>query len=415
MQRFRLQALLVVAGCIAAQMDLGFAKDTMDVYMTYIVAELGWKRADFQLAGWVTLGAYSAAGPALGWMIDRLGARSVISAGAIALAAAFVGYATMHSLGHYLAAAAFLGFGFAAVGDVPVSTIASRWFDRNRGTVLGIVLLGSNIGGAIINLLAKVLYRDFDASWRAGLLVIALLMLVTVLPFSLFVLREPSAAEGAAPEPAPAAGARRISNRRSFALLGFALFAYYFYYFFANRHIIALLRDQQSFGHSVPAPLVALLGIAPEDFPELTKSMFEIAGIPAKLLAGVLLDRYVLRHALAWNFALLALGSSLFLVLDQVGVAIWGFMLVHGVAWGAQQVITPLIIARCFGTQHMGQIYGTLLLVLFPAQLGTWWAGRIFDATGSYAAFYPYFITLNVFAALALFALPRPRSEPRTQ
>lgn len=402
---------LIAAGCIAAQMDLGFAKDTMDVYMTYVVADFGWKRADFQLAGWVTLGAYSLAGPLLGWLLDRVGARAVITAGALSLAAAFLGYASMDGFGTYLAATVFLGFGFAAVGDVPVSTIASRWFDRNRGVVLGVVLLGSNLGGAIISLLAKALYRDFGDSWRAGLTAIATLMLVVVLPFSLFVLREPERGaaakqEGQRPLPGPPPPGRgRVFPSRDFLLLGFALFAYYFYYFFANRHIIALLRDHDSFGHTVPAPLVALLGIAPDDFPELTKSVFEIAGIPAKLLAGLLLDRLFVRHALAWNFTLLALGSSLLLALDRAGGAIWAFMIVHGVAWGAQQVITPLTVARRFGTRHMGQIYGTLLLVLFPAQLGTWWAGRVFDATGSYAAFYPWFLTLNVLAAVSLFAL----------
>ena len=406
----------ILVGCIAAQMDLGFAKDTMDVYMTYIVADFGWKRADFQIAGWVTLGAYSIGGPLVGYLLDRIGARAVISLGAISLGIAFAGYAAMGRFDHYLMATAFLGFGFAGVGDVPVSTIASRWFDRHRGLVLGIVLLGSNFGGAIINFLAKALYRDFGDSWRAGLLAIALLMVALVLPFSLFVLRERGpAVESDAGE---GGGASDLTlgeavASRSLWLLGFALFAYYFYYFFANRHIIALLRDHQSYGHTVPALLVTLLGVRPEDFPEFTKSMFEIAGIPAKLLAGLLVDRYHFHQPLAWNFVLLAVGSSLFFVLDSQPAAIWVFMLVHGVAWGAQQVLTPMTIAACFGLRHMGQIYGTLLLVLFPAQFGTWYAGRIFDTTGSYAGFYPYFLTLNLLAAAGLFLLAPARRRPR--
>jgi MFS family permease len=413
MQRRLYYGWWIIAGCIAAQMDLGFAKDAMDVYMTYIVADFGWTRADFQLAGWATLGTYSLAGPAIGALLDRIGARTVISLGALSLGAAFAGYASMTGFGQYLVSTAFLGFGFAAVGDVPVSTVASRWFDRHRGAVLGIVLLGSNLGGAIINLLAKALYRGFDDSWRAGLLAIAGLMLAVVLPFSLFVLREPPAAGARAHGVAPRSDGGRgdlslagAARTRSLWLIAFALFAYYFYYFFANRHIIALLRDHESFGRTVPPLLVWLLGVRPEDFPELTKSVFEISGIPAKLLAGVWLDRYPVRHALAWNFALLAGGSALFLVLDAPG-ALWLFMVVHGVAWGAQQVLTPMTLARCFGLRHMGQIYGTLLLVLFPAQLGTWYAGRVFDTTGSYAGFYPYFLALNALAAAGLFLVKR--------
>jgi hypothetical protein len=125
------------------------------------------------------------------------------------------------------------------------------------------------------------------------------------------------------------------------------------------------------------------------------------------LVAWLLVDRYMPRHALAWNFVLLAVGSTLFLVLDTVPASIWPFMVIHGVGWGAQQVLTPMTIARHFGLRHMGQIYGTLLLVLFPAQFGTWYAARIFDTTGSYAGFYPVFLVLNVAAVGALFLVGR--------
>jgi hypothetical protein len=64
-----------------------------------------------------------------------------------------------------------------------------------------------------------------------------------------------------------------------------------------------------------------------------------------------------------------------------------------------------MAIARCFGVGHMGTIYGTLLLVLFPAQLGPWAAGRVFDRAGSYEPFFPWAIALNALAAAALFRL----------
>jgi predicted MFS family arabinose efflux permease len=161
----------------------------------------------------------------------------------------------------------------------------------------------------------------------------------------------------------------------------------------------------------VPGPLVSLLGVAPDDFPEFTKSMFELIGLPGKLLLGVLVDRWRLSHALAWNFVLLAVGSCLFPLLGRAGIAIWPFIALHGFAWGAQQVLTPMTIAACFGLRHMGVIFGTVLLVLFPAQIGPWYAGRLFDQTGGYDAFFPLCIALNVLAAAALFFV-RPHAEP---
>jgi sugar phosphate permease len=426
MSRLGYHGWWVMLGCIACQMDLGFAKDTMDVYMTYIVADFGWGRADFQVAGWALLASFSAMSPAIGYLLDRLGARVVLTTGALALGLTFAAYASMTSFAHYLLITPLLGAGIVAMGDIPVSTIVSRWFERRRGTVLGIVLIGSNIGAAVVNLLAKGLYRGFDDQWRPAIVVLGVVMVASVLPFSLWVIRDPrreevpsreratTAGPHSPPAPAPDAasdGRWTTSSRladavgtRSFWLLVFALFAYYFYYLFVNRHIIALLRDQGSFGHTVPAPLVSLLGVSPQDFPEFTKSMFEAAGLPGKLLAGYLVDRYRVRHALAWNFVLLAAGSALLPVLDGSGV-IWIFIAANGLGWGAQQVLTPMAIASTFGLRHMGQIYGTLMIVLFPAHVSPWYAGRVFDLAGTYNAFFAPCVALNVLAAAGLFLL----------
>jgi MFS family permease len=311
----------------------------------------------------------------------------------------------------------------------------SRWFERRRGTVLGIVLIGSNVGAAVVNLLAKGMYRGFDDQWRPAIVILGVIMVALVLPFSLWVIRDPrreevpsgehaTAAERAGAPGSPAAPAPDVAadgrwptssqladavGTRGFWLLFFALFAYYFYYLFVNRHIIALLRDVGSFGHTVPAPLVSLLGVSPQDFPEFTKSMFEAVGLPGKLLAGYLVDRYRVRHALAWNFVLLAVGSALLPVLDGSGV-IWLFIAVNGLGWGAQQVLTPMAIASTFGLRHMGQIYGTLMIVLFPAHISPWYAGRLFDLAGTYQAFFTPCVALNVLAAAGLFLLRPPRA-----
>jgi len=413
----------VMLGCIACQVDLGFAKDAMDVYMTYIVSDLGWGRADFQVAGWALLASFGVLSPAIGYLLDRLGARSVLTTGALALGLTFAAYAAMTSFTHYLLITPLLGVGIVAMGDIPASTIVSRWFTRRRGTIIGIVLVGSNIGAAIVNLLAKGLFRAFDEQWRPALLVLGIIMVALVLPFSLWIIRNPRPGEVPATETrppdedaaAPAPGTTRPSLRlgeaagtRSFWILVFALLSYYVYYLFVNRHIIALLRDAESFGHTVPALFASIPGVSTRDFPEFTKSMFEIIGVPGKLLAGYLIDRYRFRHALAWNFVLLAAGSALLPILDRDG-AIWLFIGINGVGWAAQQVLMPMTIASTFGLRHMGHIYGTLMIVLFPAYLSPWYAGRIFDLTGTYAPFFTPCLVLTAVAATSLFFLPRGR------
>jgi hypothetical protein len=50
------------------------------------------------------------------------------------------------------------------------------------------------------------------------------------------------------------------------------------------------------------------------------------------------------------------------------------------------------------------------MIVLLPAHVSPWYAGRVFDLTGSYDAFFPAVIALDVVATAALFLLRVPRS-----
>jgi sugar phosphate permease len=419
MPGLRYRGWWVMLGCIACQVDLGFAKDGMDVFMTDIVREMGWGRADFQVAGWVLLATYGLLTPATGYVLDRLGPRVVLTAGVLGVSLAYAAYGVMTGFGQYLGVTPLLAVGLVALGDIPASTVAARWFERHRGAVLGIVLVGSNLGAMVVNLLAKALYRGFG-DWRPAVLALALVMLAVALPFSLGVVRNPRPGEIPREERDPDAGAgdgrgrdgslrlRDAARTRSFWLLAAALFAYYFYYLFVNRHVIALLRDRGSFGYTVPAPLVGL-GVAPEDFPEFTKSMFEVVGLPGKLAIGWLVDRWRVSHALAWNFLVLTLACSLLPFIGDRASLMGLFIVLNGLGWGAQQVLTPLTIAACFGIRHMGTIFGTVLLVLLPAQLGPWYAGYVFDRTGTYESFLPLCAAFLGLAALGLFAV-RPHA-----
>ena len=91
----------------------------------------------------------------------------------------------------------------------------------------------------------------------------------------------------------------------------------------------------------------------------------------AELLAGYLVDRYRVRHALAWNFVLLAVGSALLPVLDGSGV-IWLFIAFNGLGWGAQQVLTPMAIASGTTSMVLSISFGWVIAVC--AVLAAWLA-----------------------------------------
>ena len=84
------------------------------------------------------------------------------------------------------------------------------------------------------------------------------------------------------------------------------------------------------------------------------------------------------------------------------------FVAVHGLATMAQNVVYPTVIAWCFGTKHMAEIYGVMMLALLPGGIvGPVALGYIHDALGSYEVAFRVLLGLTI-VSLAMLAAVRP-------
>ncbi|HEY8156074.1 MAG TPA: MFS transporter [Myxococcota bacterium] len=391
----------VLLGCLVCQMGLGFSY-VFTTFLKPIVTELGWTRTAFSAAGGPLLLSMALAAPLIGGLTDRFGPRRVLALSTLLLATALASFAAMQSLPHFYATSLLFGLALTGLGDIPVGAVAARWFAKGRGLVLGIVYVGSNIGGSLVPIAATAIAAR--ASWRVALLVLAGSALALILPFALFAVREPRPderpgeeairAEGARPVPsvreAPSLDLAAALRTRSFWILGVALFVFYFYYLGVINHLIAFLSDS---GFSDPAAARRFGGAV-------------AVGIVGKLAIGALADRIPIKTALLANFALVALASVLLLFVGEPGVLL-AFLIVHGFAVAAENVLLPLIVVECFGIAHMAQIYGALMFALLPGgALGPIFAARMYDTLGSYQLAFTVFAALNA-ASLGLLCLLR--------
>jgi sugar phosphate permease len=382
-------------------MGLGFSY-VFTTFLKPIVTELGWTRTAFSAAGGPLLLSMALAAPLIGGLTDRFGPRRVLALSTLLLATALASFAAMQSLPHFYATSLLFGLALTGLGDIPVGAVAARWFAKGRGLVLGIVYVGSNIGGSLVPIAATAIAAR--ASWRVALLVLAGSALALILPFALFAVREPRPderpgeeairAEGARPVPsvreAPSLDLAAALRTRSFWILGVALFVFYFYYLGVINHLIAFLSDS---GFSDPAAARRFGGAV-------------AVGIVGKLAIGALADRIPIKTALLANFALVALASVLLLFVGEPGVLL-AFLIVHGFAVAAENVLLPLIVVECFGIAHMAQIYGALMFALLPGgALGPIFAARMYDTLGSYQLAFTVFAALNA-ASFGLLCLLR--------
>jgi MFS family permease len=340
------RATRVLIACFVCQMGLGFGY-VFGATLKHVVADTAWSRAAFAGGSACLLLAMGLSAPVLGSLSERIGARRVASGALLVLALALALASRMQTLAEFYAVSALLGVGMTGVGDVVIGAAAARWVSRGRGVALGFVFVGSNVGGAAVPVFAEAMAAR--GSWRDALLWLAGAALVVLLPWAALGLREPGPRELAVRETeatAPSLTLREALRTRSFWILAGVLFAFYSYYLGVTQHLVAFVSDLGS---------ALLLG----------------AGAPS-LLAG--------------------------------------FLVAHGVAVAAENVVVPLVVAECFGVRHLARLYGALMLTLFPGGvLGPLFAGAVFDRTGSYVPAFATFAILNALALAALFAL-RPEA-----
>ncbi len=383
----------IVLACFACQVGMGAGGYIFPVFLRPVVETLGWSRTEYALATPIMSTTVALVGPLVGWVSDRRGPRPVLVLGSLLMSAALLGAGGMQTLPQFYLVALGVGIAVACLGDLPTgAAVAARFRDR-RGLALGLVYIGSNIGGALVPLAGALLAAG--TSWRTAFLAIGSVLWLPLLPAALSVGRPPAPA--ASDFEAKDFDWRALLRQRDFWLLFWVLFVFYLYRLGLNTHLVAFLGDLGWSNLEAAGSFSLTLGL----------------GIGGKLCAGALADRLGARPAVLGNFMLIALASLLLLV-PRVAGALPLFLVVHGVATAAEDVVIPLVIAQRFGSAHLGRVYGLLLLALVPGGiLGPLIAGRVFDATGGYAPVFAAFAVGNVTAVLALACIRRrPEHAP---
>ena len=392
-------AARVVFGAMAAQMTMGaiYARGPLTPAM---VEELGWARGDLMLASspqtWMT----ALASPVAGYLTARYGARPVVLFGTLWVSVVFFGLSHVQTLWQMFAVSIGVGILVASVGDVAVGTVVSRWVEKGRGLALGVVYSGSNLGGLLGSAAAGILL--VMVGWREAFVWIGLATTALLFPLVALTVRDPpkgsmpgstlAEADSDVSEAAAGIPLREALRTREFWLLSVALFLFYVYFIGVNANLPLYLTD---------------IGLSRVDV-ALNYGLMVGVGVFAKIGIGLLADRFDAKLSLLVCFAFVIVAAALLLGLSVAPRLVVVFVSVHGLATMAQNVVYPTIVAWCFGTKHMAEIYGVMMLALLPGGvIGPVALGYMHDQFGSYHLAFQILLALTV-ASFAMLAMLRP-------
>ena len=406
-------AWVVAAVIFLVLLTAAGVRSTPGVLLVPLEQQFGWSRATISFAVAVNIFLYGLAGPFAAAILERFGLRRTVMAALAVIATGVALTPLMRQSWHLILLwGIVVGSGTGVTAMVLGATVAARWFQKQRGLVVGILTASTATGQLVfLPLFASLLERY---GWQAVSLTIATVAALMILPVALLVRDRPSDIGippygGTTVLPKPpltanpvrrALGAlREAAGYRNFWLLSGS----FFICGASTNGLIGTHLIPACLDHGIPevaaASLLAVMGV------------FDFFGTT---LSGWLSDRWDNRRLLAWYYGLR--GLSLIFLPFTFQYSFYGlslFAVFYGLDWIATVPPTVRLTAQTFGEQGAAVYFGWIAAThQLGAAFAAWMAGVLREDTGDYLSAFISAGILCLVASIMVSLIDRPQRRP---
>ena len=392
---------MVASGFVIQFLTGGLLQQSFGAYVSVFSEQFGWSKTALS-------GAYSmqqlemgVLAPAQGWIMDRFGPRGMMQVGVVTLGIGFIILSQTNSIAHFYVATFIMAFGATLSGFFPLTVAIVNWFERHRAKAIAITSIGFAFGGVTVPIVS---YCLENLGWRETLAGSGIMIMLIGIPATQMIRRRPeeygevvdgirepepvkgAVASSAAVRPATSKRTRDFTfkeaiHTRAFWMINAGHGTALLVVSAVNVHAISQL---QSLGYS--------LGTA-----ALIVTFMTSMQIIGMMIGGALGDK--VDGALMATVCMAMHAAGLLLVAFAANFAmVFGFSVLHGLAWGIRGPMMQAIRADYFGRTAFATIMGlSTMLIMFGNISGPLIAGSLADITGGYKA---GFTVLAVMAAL---------------
>lgn len=360
---------------------------------------------------------YGISQPTIGRMVDKYGARIILSASTflVGISFFFISFATQ--TWHLFVLYSIVSIGVGGASNVAGTILVMNWFNKKRGLALGILEAGFGFGQMLIVPGSLLLIHAFD--WRITILSLGLFLMIIVFPIVLFFIKNHPNDKGIQPlGGAVQEGLSEKENQNAqekkevnlsirdvlrkrhfwflilpFGVCGFTTTG------LMDTHLIPF-SQYCGFSTSVTSAAVSIL------------AAFNIIGI---LLSGVIIDYFSSRKLLAFLYFTRAI-SIVLLLFIQDPILLMVFAVLFGLVDFATVAPTQLLATQYFKHYSLGFIVGCLSLShQVGSALGAYLPGLLYSEVGNYDFSFYISIMILVGAAILNALLPEPKKVAKVQ
>ncbi|MFC9966392.1 MULTISPECIES: MFS transporter [Nocardia] len=384
-----LRRRVLITLCLTEITSWGILYYAFPVLSVSISADSGWSLPMITAAFSLSQLAAALTGIPIGRVIDRVGPRTVMTAGSALAVPALIAVALAPNPPVFFAGWVAAGVAMGAVLYPPAFAALTRWFGTDHVKALMILTLSGGFASTVFAPLTATLVQHTD--WRATYLTLAVILAAVTIPAHLFGLTGPWPDPPVAASPADDDHAA-VSRSPAFLILVLASSLGAFAAFAGVFNLVPLLIER-GFSPTLAALTLGLGGAG--------QVLGRIGYLP-------LITRTTARGRIVGTFALTAVATAL------TGWATTVFALIAisigaGVVRGIMTLVKATAVTDRWGATHYGRLNGLMSAPVVIVMALAPWAGTVLMTwTGSYARTYFVLAAIAAVAALAATAsMPR--------
>ncbi|MGE3874882.1 MAG: MFS transporter [Parvibaculaceae bacterium] len=397
----QLNPWIVVWLCFAVLSIVMSARQIVAIMTDDWTKTLGWSKTFIGTGQSVALVMIAIVAPIAGNLADRYGARVMLAAGLLIVAAGLLLFAAYPAAALYIVGYGLVGgVGFATANMHLISTAIAKLFTESRGLATGIANSGATAGQFITVPLVTVGLGYVSWQWS----VIAVALACIVMAAVIWVALRPAAGAEAEIEETLAEPSEALGARLKFLLLSPTFQILYWSFFICGVTTTGAIET-----HFLP--YAAFCGFPPVPASGVYGAIMAI-NLAGMLLSGWLTDR-VNRPLLLGSIYIVR--SFSFLVLMNVGVSyemLFVFAVIYGIFDYSTVPPTASLAASHLGLKIMGLAMGLITGGhALGGALGAFMGGYLFDLFARYTEMWWAAFATAVLAGLMVFFVKEDRPQ----
>jgi sugar phosphate permease len=401
MRRALFYGWVVVAVTAIVVLVTAGVRSAPGAFLLTMTGEPGWSTASVSFAAAAGFVVFGFAGPTSGWLMGRIGVKNVVLLSLAMTGGALLATSLVREIWQLtLLFGLVSGLGTGLVASVLGPTVATRWFVKDRGLVVGI-FGGSTSAGQLL-FFPFLTALSVTVGWRVGAVVLGVIALVLLVPVLIWLRNDP-ADLGLRPRGATE-GAIAHVRPPDRGVMGRAVRTSDFWFLAGTFFICGATSNGLVGQHFIPhavdhgfSPVAASSALA-------VMGVFNFVGTIA---SGWLTDRVDPRRLLLVYYGFRGV-SLLFLPFVHDTVSIAAFAILFGLDYIATVPPTVALVADRFGQHNVGVVYGWVFAShMVGAAVAAWVAGIVRESVGDYAAAFVAAGWIAIVAGFAALAIRR--------